>query len=117
MNKAVRARVRPRSPRISAGRLVEMIEEATVDCYNESEQATGWFTLIDENLATPFETVVFGVTVTVERIDLDDHERIVAICSRGRDRQSLPICDVPLPTPRPEGSEWIEAYRQWSAQR
>jgi hypothetical protein len=85
-----------------------MIEEATVDCGNESERATGWFTMIDENLATPFETVVFGVTVTVERIDLDDHEQIVAICSRGRDRQSLPICDVPLPTPRPDGSEWID---------
>ena len=48
-----------RSLRISAARLAEMIEEATVDCGNESEQATGWFTMIDENLATPSETVVF----------------------------------------------------------
>src|SRR3954449_1308692 len=115
MKKVARARVtgtkepgKLRSLRISAARLAEMIEEATVDCGNESERATGWFTMIDENLATPFETVVFGVTVTVERIDLDDHEQIVAICSRGRDRQSLPICDVPLPTPRREGSEWID---------
>ena len=35
-----------------------MIEEATVDCYNESEQITGWFTMIEENLAVPFETIV-----------------------------------------------------------
>jgi hypothetical protein len=52
-----------------------MVEEATADCYNESGRATGWFTTLDENLATPFETVVFGVTVTV-RIDLDDREQI-----------------------------------------
>jgi hypothetical protein len=40
-----------RGPRISKSRLDEMIEQATVDCNNESEQMTGWFTLLDENLA------------------------------------------------------------------
>jgi hypothetical protein len=105
------------SSRIDAARLTEMIEEATVDCYGESEQMTGWFTMLDENLATPFETVVFGVTVTVKRIDLAENEQIVAVCSRGRDRQSLPILDLPLPTPQPKGSEWIDAFRQWSTPR
>lgn len=90
-----------------------MIEQATVDCYNESEQLTGWFTTIDEHLAVPFETTVLGVPVTVERVDLDSSERIVAICRRGRVRQTLPILDLPLPTPSPEGAEWIEAYRRW----
>jgi hypothetical protein len=33
-----------------------MVEEATVDCYNEDEQATGLFTMIEENLEVPFET-------------------------------------------------------------
>ena len=27
-----------------------MIEEATVDCHNESEQVTGWFTMIEDKL-------------------------------------------------------------------
>jgi hypothetical protein len=90
-----------------------MIEQATVDAYNESEQVVGWFTMIDENLAMPFETIVLGVPVTVERIDLDRSEQIVAVCRRGRDRQSLPILDLPLPTPLPDGAEWLEAYRRW----
>ena len=90
-----------------------MIEEATVDCYNESEQVTGLFTMIDENLHLPFKTLVLGVSVVVERLDLSDREEIVAICSRGRDRQSIPILDLPLPSPPPEGAEWIEAYREW----
>jgi hypothetical protein len=51
-----------RLPRISKARLEEMIEQATVDAYNESEQITGWFTMIDEKLAVPFETTVLVVT-------------------------------------------------------
>jgi hypothetical protein len=101
---------------ISPARLTEMIEEATVDAYGESEQTTGWFTVIDENLAVPFETTVLGVPVTVERVELNASEQIVAICRRGRDRQALPILDLPLPNPPPEGAEWIEAYRQWGAE-
>ncbi len=100
-------------PRISKQKLEEMIEDATVDCNDESEQITGWFTMIDDNLAVPFETTVLGVAVTVERVDLNRSEQIVAVCVRGRVRQTLPILDLPLPTPPPVGAEWIEAYRQW----
>lgn len=102
-----------RPHRISRAKLEDMIEQATVDAYGESEQMTGWSTMIDENLAVPFETMVLGVSVTVERVDLDESESIVAICRRGRERQSLSILDLPLPTPAPDGAEWIEAYRRW----
>ncbi len=91
-----------------------MIEEATVDAYGESEQATGWFTMIEQHLALPFETQVLGATVTVTRIDLGDDDRINAACTRSRDHQAISIVDLPLPSPRPDGSEWIEAYRQWA---
>jgi hypothetical protein len=90
-----------------------MIEEATVDCHDASEQLAGLFTMIEEHLEVPFETTVLGVTVTVERIDLDLSEQIIAVCRRGRHRQSLPILGLPLPEPPPSGAEWIEAYRQW----
>jgi hypothetical protein len=74
-----------------------MIEEATVDGYNESERITGWFTMIEQSLAVPFQTLVFGVLVTVERVDLDKADQIVAICVRGHDRQRS--------HPRPSASE------------
>jgi Calcium binding len=108
-----KARGRSSAPRISEARLVEMIEEATVDAYGESEQAAGWCAVIDGHLATPFETTVLGVPVIVERIDLDECEQIVAICKRGREQQLIPILNLPLPAPRPEGAVWIEAYRLW----
>lgn len=62
--------------RLSKARLAEMTEDATVDAYGESEQTTGWFTMIDQNLAVPFETTVLGVPVTVERIDLNASDQI-----------------------------------------
>jgi hypothetical protein len=104
---------KPLRPRITKDRLEEMIEEATVDCHDESEQMTGWFTMLDENLVVPFETTVLGVPVTVERVDLNRSEQIVAVCARGRDLQALPILDLPLLTPPPDGAEWIEASRHW----
>ena len=90
-----------------------LIAEATVDCGNDSEEATGFLTLLDEHLALPFETMVLGRRVVVRRVDIDEQDVIVAICQVGRHRQRLPIRDLPLPSPPPDGAEWIEAYRYW----
>lgn len=90
-----------------------MVEEATVDAYNESEQVSGLFAMIEDNLEVPFKTKVLGAVVTVEKVDLDRREQIVAICSRGGERQAIPILELPLPTPRPAGAEWVDAYRHW----
>jgi hypothetical protein len=94
-----------RHKRSSKARLDQMVEEAIVDCYNESEQATGLHTMIENNLALPFETTVLGVPVTVERIDLTRRDEIVAVCRRARLRQTVPIIDLPLPPPRLAGAE------------
>ena len=100
--------------RLSKARLDELVEEATVDCYNESEQATGLYTMIEENLQLPFETEVLGMPVSVIAVDITEDDVIVAVCRRGGQKQKLPILELPLPTRRPAGSEWIDAYRHWS---
>lgn len=104
-------------PRVSKKRLEKMVEEAIVDAYGESEQAVGFFTVIEDNLQMPFETTLLGVSVIVERVDLNDREDIVAVCQRGRKRQNVPILDLPPPSPKPQGWEWIEAYRLWARGR
>lgn len=91
--------------------LAALVEEATVDCYNESEAVCGFYTMIEDHLEVPFTTVVLGVDVEVTRVELTRHEEIVAVCARGRQRQRIPVCDLPLPSPPPAGAEWIEAYR------
>ncbi len=98
--------------RISKARLAAMIEEATVDAYGDSEQTTGWYTMIEEHLALPFETTVLGVAGQCRRDRPSWRQRHRRHRTRGRERQSVPILDLPLP-PSPEGVEWIEAYRHW----
>ncbi|MBI5526020.1 MAG: hypothetical protein HY897_06765 [Deltaproteobacteria bacterium] len=94
-----------------------MIEEATVDCYNEYEQTSGLFTMLEDNLAVPFATTLLGMEVLVERVDQNDAGEIVAVCQRGNERQHIPLVDLPLPEPKPKGWEWIEAYRRWARGR
>jgi hypothetical protein len=112
--KASTSRGRQSRRPVSKARLREMIEEATVDAYGESEQIVGFYTTIDEHLAVPFETTLLGMPVTVRGVDVTGRDEIVAICTRGRLRQAIPVLDLVLPSPAPIGAEWIEAYRQWA---
>jgi hypothetical protein len=91
-----------------------LIEEATVDAYGDGEQLTGLYTMIDDGLVVPFATEVLGVPVTVERVELTDDGQVVAVCRRGRVRQAIGLLDLPLPSPPPDGAEWIAAYRRWA---
>jgi hypothetical protein len=98
---------------LSKEELSELVEQAVVDAHDDYEQMTGFYTMIEDNLALPFATTVLGVEANVEGVDLTD-SGIVAICSRGAHRQAIPILDLPLPVPPPPGSEWIAAYRHWA---
>src|SRR5947207_14433456 len=97
--------------RLSKARLDRLVEEAIVDCYNESEQVAGLYTMIEDNLALPFETMILGVPVTVVRIDLTPRDEIVAVCRRAGVRQTVPILDLPLPSRRPAGGGQVDALR------
>jgi hypothetical protein len=108
---------RKSATRSSTAYLDKLIEESTVDCYNESEEVTGIFTMMEENLAVPFITKLLGLEVTVERVDLNKAGEIVAVCRCGRERLRVPVIDLPLLEPKPKGVEWIDAYRRWARWR
>ena len=99
---------------MSRAQLDALVEEATVDSNGVDEQVMGLYNMIVDNLATPFQTVVLGVEVTVGDVDLTDRNTIVVHCSHGAFEQVIDILDLPLPTPPPDGVEWIEAYRHWA---
>jgi hypothetical protein len=102
-----------RRNKLRDAQLDELIELATVDAYDESEQMVGFHSMLDEHLDLPFSTEVLGVKVAVEQVDISDDNHIVAICRRNGSSQRIPILDLPLPTPPPRGAEWIDAYRRW----
>jgi hypothetical protein len=117
-NRRSAARRRPtRSWPPSPRRLDALLEEATVDAYGESEQATAFLTVLEQHLLFPFDATVLGEAVIVEKIDLSDADEVVAICRLGRKRQKLRLVDLELPVARPKGAEWIAAYHRWSRGR
>jgi uncharacterized Zn finger protein len=97
--------------------LEKLIETATLDCSNESEECTGLFEMIHEHLDIPFMTTVLGVAVSVTAIDVTADDQIVAVCRRGRDLLRISVLELPMPDPRPRGAEWIDAYRHWARPR
>ena len=103
-----------RVTKMSEAELDALIEEATVDAYDESEQIVGFHTMLQERLEMPFQTAVLGVEVTAEKVDLSDDNQIVVVCTRGKSRLRIPILDLPLPKPPPKGAECIDAYRRWA---
>lgn len=95
---------------LSARKLDKMIEEATVDCYDELEQASGFFTMIEDHLAVPFATEVLGLEVSVVSVEMDDNGSLNAVCERNGKRQLIGLIHLESP---PSGAEWIAAYRHW----
>ena len=101
----------------SASARRRLIEEATVDAYGESEQATAFLTVLEEYLALPFGATVAGEAVIVEKIDLRGADELIASCRRRGKRAKVRLLDVELPVPRPKGAEWVAAYHRWSRRR
>ena len=93
--------------------LDSMVEEVTADAHDEEEQIMGLFYAILDELEVPFETSVLGVTVEVVSVGQIQGSCIVATCKRGRHRQAIPVTALPLPSPPPDGAEWIDAYLHW----
>ncbi len=99
---------------VDAKRLDALIEEAIVDCYDETEQMVGLFTMIEDNLELPFQTRVLGLEVNVVAVEQSDDGSPVAVCRHGRETQRISLLDLPLPSPPPKGAECIAAYRHWA---
>ena len=65
----------PSAARTTLGkRQLELIEEAIVDAYGESEQRVGFLTMLEDKLAFPFEIEILGAPAIVEGVDLNDAE-------------------------------------------
>ena len=84
-----------------------------MDAYDESEQVTEFYTMMENDLWLPFETQILAVTASVESIDITEDDQLVAVCRNGKTWQRISLLELPPPSPLPEGAEWILAYRYW----
>ena len=69
MTKRTEKKNKPKEIHLSRARLDELLAETVVDAIGESEQATGFYTMLENDLKLPFETQILGVTATVERVN------------------------------------------------
>ena len=95
-------------------KLRRLIEEATIDCYDESEQANGLLTMIQEHLSCPVTARVVGEPVEVVNFDSGEGGmEIVALCKRHGKTYEVGVTSLEWDGKSPKGAEWSEAYRVW----
>lgn len=92
--------------------LEELIEEATIDCYDEGECRVGFLTMIQDNIPTPFKAALIGEIVEIVDFDGDDR-RVQAIIKRQDKKYPVNILDLVIDEKEVKGTEWIAAYRKW----
>jgi hypothetical protein len=95
-------------------RLDELIEEATIDCYNEDEQHSGLLTMIEDEVVFPFEAKVMGDVVRITGMQWPDHGYgLQFTCEKHGATYEIDAGSIAWVEPLPEGFEWIEAYLSW----
>ena len=98
-------------------KLEALIEQATVDCYDEYEEFWGMLATLESELHFPFAAFALGDFVTVVSMD-EGHSNIrrgimVAIQKDGDD-YSFPLSELQLEQASKHNAEWIAAYKLWS---
>jgi len=95
-------------------RLEKLIEEATIDCYDEEEQHSGLLTMIGDNVECPFNAKIVGEEIRVVEFEWPKKGfGLYAICEREGKRHRVDVNSIEWIQPHPEGFEWIEAYLYW----
>jgi hypothetical protein len=78
--------------------LDKLIEAVTVDCYNDAERATAFYTAFTEDVPLPAVASLLGTEVTVAEVDIcEDGVSLVARCVRGEMERWLALADLEFP--------------------
>ena len=91
-----------------------LIDEITVDAYDQDEQLMGFENAFDEDACFPCSGTVVGEEVQVLSVSRGDtrHE-LIATCQRHNHRYEIALLDVDLDAD-PQTPRLIAAYRRWA---
>lgn len=90
-----------------------LIDEITVDAYDEDEQLQGFVNAFDEDANFPCPGTVIGEDVAVLSVSVKNHRReLIATCQRGNRRYDIALLDIDV-RGDPDTSRLIAAYRRW----
>jgi hypothetical protein len=102
--------------RVDEKRLQELLEEATVDCYDEEEEFSGVLCTLDDRLRFPLQARALGEVVEVIGLDggrSDLKRGIVARVRKADQEYTISLADLEFVDPDAESAEWLEMYRWW----
>jgi hypothetical protein len=102
---------------IPGERLQVLLEEATVDCYDEEEEFMGVLISVDENVNWPLRAQLTGMPVEVLGLDEDASNLRRGIQARIR-RQGkeyrASLSDLTFGDMDETSAEWLAMYRWWA---
>src|SRR3989338_11617897 len=90
----------------------KIIEDATMDCYGEYEQISGWACFLDDSIHTPCKCRIGKELMVLEKIGTDDNGNVViGIIKFNKTKVRVLIQDVTLESQKEMG--YINAYAYW----
>ncbi len=90
----------------------KIIEQATVDCYDEEEQTVGWECILDENICTPCECVIGKEKAILEKVTSDDCGNVmIGVVRLNKTKLRVVLRDIILEDPK--AMQYINAYIYW----
>jgi hypothetical protein len=91
-----------------------LIDQATSDSIDESDEHAGLLSMIREEVACPFSARIAGEPVECVRFDWPKNGYgLNAVCKSKAKTHVVDISMLEWVEPRPKGHEWIEAYFAW----
>jgi len=98
----------------STKKLRALIDQATSDSVDESDEHAGLLSMIREEVVCPFRARVGGEDVDCIRFEWPKNGYgLNAVCKAGGKTLVVDIAKVEAVEPLPKGHEWIEAYFAW----
>jgi hypothetical protein len=100
--------------RLDSKKLRALIDQATSDSADESDEHAGLLSVIREEVVCPFVARVSGETVECVRFEWPKNGYgLNAVCRSKNKTHVVDISMLEWMEPLPKGHEWIEAYFAW----
>lgn len=95
----------------------KIIEEATVDCYNEWEEFSGMLYTLQDKMKFPFKATVLGETVKI--VDIDDRKSsdkagIIAKAVKNGKIYPVALLTIKLANKTSPNAKWLAVFRYWA---
>jgi len=106
------------SRRTDPSRIQALIDEATTDSVDESDEHVGLLGMVREEVSCPFRARLQGEDVECLRLEWPRNGYgLEAICRTAKGKlRTADIGQLALVDPLPRGYPWIEAFLTWRAQ-